>query len=138
MIGPEDFAGDWRVQRRITDHLADTEGVFDGRAVLTPEAPDSLRYRETGTLRIGAAPPMQASRTYLWQFSARRVVVMFEDERAFHSFVPQGAGPGTDHPCGADYYRVAYDFTLWPEWTAQWTVTGPRKKYVMQTNYRRG
>lgn len=142
LIGPEDFAGNWQLTRRIADHLADAEGVFDGTAVLTPETPGRLRYVETGTLRIGTAPPMQASRTYLWQFEpgrgAARVVVRFDDGRAFHSFAPQGVGRGTDHPCGADYYRVAYDFTDWPTWSAQWTVTGPRKNYAMQTFYRRG
>ncbi|SMY09062.1 DUF6314 family protein [Flavimaricola marinus] len=137
MMGPADFAGDWQIARRIEDRLASAEGRFDGVARLTTDGPDGLRYSESGLLRLAGGPPMQATRTYLWRFEPTRVAVSFDDGRPFHSFVADGAGPGTDHPCGADYYQVAYDLTGWPIWTTVWTVTGPRKNYAMHSRYQR-
>ena len=52
-------------------------------------------------------------------------------------FVPSGRTAGSDHPCGADLYRVEYDFSRWPEWSAVWDVSGPRKNYTMESRFRR-
>lgn len=114
------------------------QGEFAGHAVLTPVAKDMLDYHEAGQMRFGAAPPMQATRRYRWQFGPDLVQVRFADGRDFHSFVPAGQVAGTDHPCGADHYRVVYDFTRWPDWRATWDVTGPRKDYTSVTDYMRG
>ena len=62
-------------------------------------------------MRIGAAPVMQATRRYLWDFEGGLVIVRFADGRDFHSFAPAGQVAGTDHPCGDDHYTVVYDFT---------------------------
>jgi hypothetical protein len=137
MIGVAEFAGAWRLERRIDDRRAGQEGRLTGVARFIPDGPDGLRYEEAGELRLGPGPPMQASRVYLWRFGAGRVEVLFEDGRPFHSFVPEGAGPGTDHPCGADHYQVQYDLTRWPDWSTLWTVTGPRKFYAMESRYTR-
>lgn len=126
MLGPADFLGEWRVDRRIDDRLG-PGGVFEGRATFTPDA-EGLRYDEAGTLRLGDAPPLAASRAYLWRWGDG-VEVSFPDGRPFHRFVPEGAAAGTDHPCGPDLYRVAYDFTAWPAWGVAYEVTGPRKAY---------
>ncbi|MBR2574404.1 MAG: hypothetical protein IKE14_08750 [Loktanella sp.] len=114
------------------------QGDFAGHAVLTPVGEDMLEYLEAGQMRLGAAPPMQATRRYLWQFVPDLVQVRFADGRDFHSFAPAGQVAGTDHPCGEDHYRVVYDFTRWPDWRATWDVTGPRKDYTSVTEYRGG
>ena len=44
-------------------------------------------------------------------------------------------GPRPTHDCAPDVYRVAYDFADWPRWRAVWRVTGPRKDYVMTSDY---
>lgn len=114
-----------------------------GEAVLTPEAmltggaDDTLTYAEMGQLRLGGGPSMQAARRYRWVFGPDGVSVSFDDGRPFHAFVPQGHVAGTDHPCGADLYRVRYDFTRWPRWQAVWQVRGPRKEYVLVSDYAR-
>jgi len=115
----------------------DQSGGFRGTAVLQPEAVDVLRYAENGEMRFGNGPVMTATRAYLWRFEQGQVVVNFADGSDFHRFVPYGASAGTDHPCGEDFYQVRYDFTCWPDWTAEWTVSGPRKDYTSVSRYTR-
>ncbi len=137
-VPAEAFEGTWQVERRIEDRQIGQTGRFVGQAVFEPEGSGALRYAEEGWLYLGATAPMRASRVYLWQFGAEGVAVRFADGRPFHSFVPFGAGAGTDHPCGEDLYRVLYDFRDWPLWWTDWEVTGPRKDYAMKTRYDRG
>ncbi|MBI1416653.1 MAG: hypothetical protein GC146_05450 [Limimaricola sp.] len=135
MLGRDDFAGRWRLERRIDDRLSGQEGRLSGEAMLTPEGDDALAYAEMGQLRLGGGPPMEAVRRYRWVFGPTGVSVSFDDGRPFHRFVPEGHIAGTDHPCGADLYRVRYDFTRWPRWQAVWEVRGPRKDYVSVSHY---
>lgn len=128
-----DFAGRWRIDRHIDDRLAGQTGWFEGAAELTPDGKGQLAWAERGLLRLGQGPAFEARRDYLWVFDAAGIEVLFPDGRPFHRFVPEGRAAGTDHPCGADLYRVTYDFTAWPVWTARWQVSGPRKDYVMES-----
>ena len=137
MLGAHEFTGDWTLRRVIKDHLAGQDGTLVGQARFAPLGQNQLDYHEHGTLTLDGGAQMAASRRYLWAFAAGRVDVAFEDGAAFHSFVPNGHAAGTDHPCGADFYTVRYDFTAWPAWSAVWTVTGPRKNYVSSTYYAR-
>jgi len=136
MIGLAELAGTWTITRTIADHRAGQAGRFDGIARLTP-ALWGLAYAEEGSLRLGDAPPLQASRSYRWLGGPAGVAVCFADGRAFHDFVPWQNGPGTDHLCGADLYRVQYDWDRWPVWQATWRVLGPAKDYTMTGVYRR-
>lgn len=135
VLGRSDFAGNWRLTRRIDDRHGRMQGEFTGTAVLTPAGDAALDYVEAGQMRLGTAAPMQATRRYHWLFQADRVLVRFADGRDFHSFTPEGQAAGTDHPCGDDHYTVVYDFTRWPHWRATWVVTGPRKDYTSVTDY---
>lgn len=128
------FAGPWLLARTIDDRLSGRPGRFEGRATFTPDA-EGLRYEEEGLLTLADAPPLRAARAYLWRPDGDGITVLFADGRPFHRFT--GTGQGTDHPCGADLYRVAYDVSPWPAWSATWTVTGPAKDYVMATRYAR-
>ncbi|KQI69713.1 hypothetical protein AN189_04835 [Loktanella sp. 3ANDIMAR09] len=137
-LGQQDFAGTWQIARQIDDRHAGQRDTFAGHAVLTPDGADGLRYHETGVLRLGDGQGFRAERVYLWTFGADGIAVRFSDGREFHTFAPDGMAAGTDHPCGADYYRVTYDFTRWPAWQSVWNVTGPAKNYTMTSAYRRG
>ena len=137
MLLPQDFLGSWLVERAIDDHRAGQKGRFEGAATFSPEG-EAMRYREEGTLRLGAGPALRASRENRWRWRGGEVEVLFADGRPFHRFVPWGQGAGTDHPCGADLYRVRYDFAAWPSWSTEWAVGGPAKDYRMRTAYRRG
>jgi hypothetical protein len=133
---PEDFAGTWQLHRAISDRRG-PDAVFEGRATLHPAGTDGLDYQEVGQMRVGDGAPLLAERRYGWRFDTAGVAVSFADGRAFHRFVPEGHAQGSDHPCGADLYRVRYDFTRWPDWSATWEVTGPRKDYTSVSHYRR-
>lgn len=131
----QDFFGRWLVERTIDDRLGHP-GRFDGTARFTPDG-EGLRYREEGTLRLGDLA-LAAHRDYLWREDGDGIAVLFPDGRPFHRFRALGWAVGTDHPCGRDLYRVAYDFAGWPDWSAEWTVTGPAKDYTMVSRYRPG
>lgn len=128
----EDFAGRWRIERRIDDRLGGVTGRFEGVAEFRPVA-GGLAYREEGRLCLGPGPGVLAVREYLWREEAGRIVVDHADGRPFHAFDP--AEPEARHRCDPDDYRVRYDFAAWPEWRAEWTVRGPRKDYTMESVY---
>jgi len=136
MLGATELAGVWRVTRTITDRLAGQSGRFDGQARLVP-VPGGQDYAEEGVLRLGDGPVLTAARGYRWRFAGDSVEVAFRDGRPFHRFVPGVTGPGTDHLCGADLYRVRYDWDAGPDWGALWDVQGPRKDYRMESRYAR-
>ena len=137
MLGQSDFLGEWRLERVIVDQLNGQNGTLTGRATFTGTDPNAVIYEENGTLILESGASMAASRQYLWEFGAPDVTVRFSDGSSFHQFTPTGYAAGTDHPCGADFYTVRYDFTSWPQWRAVWTVTGPRKDYVSTSVYAR-
>ena len=124
-----DFEGRWRVERSIrqTDGV---EGRFEGEAVFAPDGAGALAYHEDGVLTMPGAAPMRATRAYRW---VEGLEVFFDDGRPFHT-VPATGGAAT-HLCPPDIYRVSYDFSRWPDWTATWDVTGPRKAYRMVSAY---
>ncbi|MEL6646423.1 MAG: DUF6314 family protein [Pseudomonadota bacterium] len=130
-----DFAGEWTIQRVIEDHLGDA-GQFQGQARLAPDG-EGLVYREEGLLTLANSTVMQAERTYLWRQEKERIAVFFADGRAFHSFCLQATCAADRHHCDPDVYDVVYRFDAWPSWSSIWTVKGPRKDYVMQSDYSR-
>ena len=137
MLEPDDFLGPWSLHRTIADNLQGQSGTLTGQAVFTSTEANQLIYDESGTLVLASGASLAASRRYLWGFAGTEVVMRFADGKPFHRFTPIGHAAGSDHPCGDDFYSVRYDFTAWPEWTAVWTVTGPRKDYVSTTVYTR-
>lgn len=134
MVELTDFEGRWQVARRIDDRRSGRPGRFDGIAVLTPDEA-GLVYRETGEMRLEGAPPMAATRSYLWRRDGAGIAVLFEDGRPFHR-IGAGSGPQDSHWCAPDLYDVTYDFTRWPDWRTVWTVRGPRKDHTLLSVYR--
>ena len=124
----DDFEGRWTVSRQITP-ARDPAGTFTGTATWT-RTENGLAYHETGELRVGTHPPMQAERRYLWRPD---LTVWFDDGRFFHQ-VP-ATGGATSHWCDPDQYDVTYDFDGWPTFRVIWRVTGPAKDYVMVSEY---
>ncbi len=135
--GLEAFAGRWRLRREIEDFAAGHLARFTGTAVFSPEEGGALALTEEGTLRLPGAAPLKASRRYLWRpGQGGAIEILFEDGRPFHVIAP-GLKPEAEHLCPPDLYRVAYDFTAWPDWRAVWRVKGPRKDYRMTSRYTR-
>lgn len=132
--GLADFARDWQIDREIEDRKAGETTTFQGTVRVIPE-PDQLRWIEEGTL-TNSAGSFAGSRTYLWRADplSHGISLHFEDGRFFHTIHPVPK-PSDAHDCPPDTYQVAYDFSDWPRWQANWTVTGPRKDYTMLSRY---
>jgi hypothetical protein len=128
----QDFAGAWRLTRRIADRAGGQCLRFAGTARFVADV-GGLAYEERGVLRLPGQPPFEAHRRYLWREEGGLIVVDHGDGRAFHAFDP--AAPEAEHLCPPDTYRVAYRFARWPLWSALWTVAGPRKDYRMLTRF---
>jgi len=133
----EDFAGRWRLERKITDRRAGTSGRFEGLATMRARE-GALDYLEEGELSFAGKAPLAASRRYVWRRAENGAVdVYFEDGRFFLSFPLDRLMPDATHVCSPDLYHVTFDFTDWPEWRAKWRVVGPRKDYCLSATYRR-
>ncbi len=132
----DDFLGEWSIERQIDDRRAGAPASFSGTARFDP-AESGLLYCETGQLFLPNAPPLAASRRYLWRQAEGRIHVLFEDGRAFHDFSPNFTVSAAGHSCDPDRYDVSYDFSDWPAWHCRWRVNGPRKDYVMDSRYLR-
>lgn len=132
MIALGDLEGRWTLSRRIEDHLAGLTGRLEGQSIWSRDD-DGLVQEESGLLHYGAAPPMQATRRYLWREEGGHLVVLFEDGRPFHAV---GSAPVT-HECAPDRYVVRYRFDSREQWQAEWRVTGPRKDATIFSRYSR-
>lgn len=142
-----DFEGVWQITRKII-HADGTVARFNGTGTFV-RVQSGLVYDESGALQFemprtdvpGTAelgPKITGTRRYFWDtpddgLGAGHVPVRFADGRAFH-LVPLGGGDAA-HWCDPDQYDVSYDFTQWPVWAAVWQVRGPRKDYVMTSQY---
>lgn len=129
-----ELEGLWRLERDIV-HADGTGARFEGECLFTRTGPRLLQ-EETGTL-VTSTGRFAGSRRYVWSADEGRLVLHFEDMRPFHDISLGTPRPTARHDCPPDVYRVAYDFSRWPDWQATWRVTGPRKAYVMESTYRR-
>tara|TARA_R110000737_G_C14442955_1_gene461740 strand:+ start:27 stop:440 length:414 start_codon:yes stop_codon:yes gene_type:complete len=127
-----DFEGAWRIERIVRNAIGE-DATFAGAARFVREA-DVLRLTEAGQMRIGAQS-FHAERQYLWQQDGGLIRLSFDDGRFFHAFDPAAPAPQAHHDCAPDLYCVIYDFSHWPDWRAEWHVTGPRKDYRMCSSY---
>jgi uncharacterized protein DUF6314 len=122
------LAGRWTVQRRLTDLETGTEGSFDGVAEFAADG----TWTETGRLRFGA-----------YDGEARRVLrivngaVEFADGRPFHPLDLSGGACVVEHLCGEDRYAGEYAVAGPDELRVSWFVSGPRKRQVIESVYRR-
>lgn len=129
-----DLEGDWDLSRVIR-HGDGREDRFAGRAVFA-RANGGLVLTERGQLSVGGQS-FEAEQRTLWAEGDGALEVSFADGRAFHAVTLGEPAPTAVHLCDPDHYEVTYDFADWPLWRAIWRVTGPRKDYVMRSEYRR-
>jgi hypothetical protein len=134
VFGFDGFAGRWRLTRQIDDRKARQIGGMEGEAAFVRDGQGYL-YSETGVLRLPDQPPLTATRRYIWAELPGMVEVRFADGRVFHRFELGKLTAEATHDCPPDMYQVCYDFNAWPAWQSEWRVKGPRKDYIMVSNY---
>lgn len=130
-----DFVGQWDLKRVIHDTRAGQVVQADGQAHLS-QCDNGLIYDEAVTLRLPGQEAMKGTRRYLWRDAGDAVSVHFDDGRFFHNLKLGRPMAEDHHDCPPDSYDAVYDFTGWPRWSVRWTVSGPRKSYQMDTEYR--
>jgi hypothetical protein len=133
---PTDLLGDWVLRRVVDDRLTSERRDVTGRAHLALEAPDRVRWDETGTM-TWAGRSVSVSRTLYVVREASGWEVRFADGRTFH---PWAVGTEVEHPCAPDHYRGLVEVAGDPveRWTVRWVARGPEKDYVMTTEHTRG
>lgn len=131
----QDFAGRWRLIRRIDDALAGEVLEGEGWGEFRPAPDGGLIYDEEVWLTAPGRPALRGTRRYLWRPLPGGIAVFFDDGRPFHRIALAAAAAEDRHDCAPDLYRVRYDFSGWPVWSARWQVAGPRKSYVMTSMF---
>lgn len=131
--GLTEFAGAWRLERRIDDARAGQVWRAEGRAVLAEDGQGGLIHDEWLTLYLPGQAPVPGARRYLWAAEGDGIAVRFADGRPFHRILLGREESEDCHDCAPDRYVGRYDFHSWPVWTATWDVRGPRKDYRMET-----
>ena len=126
------FEGLWTLSRVIR-HESGLTDSFNGECEFTRSG-HRLIQDERGVL-ITAEGQFDATRRYIWSERNDRLEVQFDDMRPFHTIPLNDVAPRTVHLCDPDRYQVTYDFAEWPVWRTVWAVEGPRKGYVMETEY---
>ena len=124
--------GDWRIERRITDHALGVSGTFAGMGSWVPSA-SGLAYTERGELAFnGHRGPASRSLSYRARPDGT-ADVLFADGRPFYHLDPRSGSWQARHDCGRDVYELSAR-RLGPgrfeEW---WRVRGPGKDYEIMT-----
>ncbi|MDE0344848.1 MAG: DUF6314 family protein [Boseongicola sp.] len=127
-----DLAGQWSLARRIR-HVDGRENSFSGKAVFTRSG-SRLIQEESGLLRLDDQA-LEARQRLVWKQDGPMLKVHFADMQPFHEIPIGVTDPEAVHDCPPDRYHVTYDFAQWPVWGSVWTVTGPRKDYIMNSTY---
>ena len=126
------LVGQWALVRQIR-HADGRKISLTGKAVFTRSG-SRLIQDESGELRLDDQA-LEARQRLVWKQDGSLLRVHFADMRPFHEFPLGNANPEAIHVCPPDRYHVAYNFAHWPIWENVWTVTGPRKDYVMNSTY---
>lgn len=131
-LEPPGLLGAWTLARTIEDRVTGERSRVVGTLTLTDLGADRIQWEEGGrwTRRGGDV----VVRRGLWVVRSHgEWEVRFEDDRAFHAWLP---GEVVVHPCAPDTYRGLVEGTR-EHWTITWDVTGPAKDYRMVTSLTR-
>jgi hypothetical protein len=134
------LAGTWKLTRTIHP-----QGRFDGTARFEPTEPNTLFYREEGLLSLPGAIESSANREYLYRLENDHICVYFVENppRLFHSLELKSQTPeaaitaAAKHVCIADEYVSDYLFRRDGTFRIRHKVNGPRKHYVLDSEYQR-
>jgi len=130
------LAGRWHLQRKTVDKAAGQTFHLDGICTFETDG-EALLQRETGVLVLGNGQSFPAEQKYIWWFNIKQISLEFSDKRPFLTLAPPFTLCDSMHLCGEDTYVAQFDFRGRAHWSSTWHVTGPRKDYVMSSDYTR-
>jgi hypothetical protein len=114
-----------------------------GAATLTERGDGCYDYRERGILTLASGQILDAARSYVFAETDDGFAVFFAETppRLFHriALIRQGASlaGGATHLCAEDLYDSRYEFRVDGSFAVEHRVRGPRKRYMMLTEYAR-
>jgi len=142
------LAGRWSLERVVmgkdTNQGSMPQGSMRGFATFRRLDSGLVAYREEGRLKLPSGETFDAFRNYLYDRVPLGFAVFFAETppRLFHEIRLQSTTIGTligeaAHLCGRDNYATRYVFQPDGSFVVHHDVSGPRKDYVMATEYRR-
>ncbi len=133
------LAGTWVQERVIAPG-----GTYAGTASFKPIGAGVLAYAESGFITLGDGGALQASRRYVFKLEAPAIACYFDEtpQHLFHvlhfAVDPSGQFAAVaDHRCGDDDYHSTYTWRSPDAFMVTHRVAGPRKGYMMTTDYLR-
>lgn len=138
------FAGCWRMARRIDDRYGARRGEASGEAVFACDrggAGASMICSEALIICYGGRTWPGEQKT-IWRFDRPGGPQLFFSDGRFLGEMNFARRAGMwrgefEHRCGDDIYRAIADLDSLKLWRLVWRVTGPRKDYTLDTEYRR-
>jgi hypothetical protein len=128
--------GHWNFDREISG-----QGSMSGTASFTLITPDRAAYQESGELKLQTGQALHAEQQYLYERTATGFAINFIPsgkvflDLSFEQGI-EGWHAAAHHDCAPDTYNSEYRFEQ-EIFHIRHFVTGPRKNYTIQTNYRR-
>lgn len=130
------YEGEWSFHRQSTDGAA-----MLGQATISPEN-DHYIYEESGELTLPTGRRLIFNRTYYWVGDGAALRIYFDSacRNLFLHLIPVFDGTkhvgSASHQCGGDTYDAELTFGG-QAFRTMYTVSGPRKDYVLASEYRR-
>jgi len=126
------LAGSWAVERAVNG----VPGTFVGTAEFVPLADGTMRWHESGRLRLDGFDG-RAYRTLTIVATQAGHEVRFDDGRPFHRLDLSTGHTEVLHLCGSDRYEGTYACRRPGELQVCWHVTGPERDDEITSQYLR-
>lgn len=129
------FIGEWQFRREIINNP-----LIIGQAIFERRSSNELHYFERGQYNAKNKQIIKFYREYFYQEVDNLISVYFiEDDslRLFHNLAFKNNEASAFHLCGRDEYYVKYQIHDDVNFSIQYDVSGPNKRYSSLTNYYR-
>lgn len=130
--------GSWQLKRKIENY-----GTASGMAIFEPLKENHLHYREdlevTPTKETHASYKAHREYSYIYDELENNISQHFIDGNLFckFNFLPKSNIARGKHICSMDHYKAIYNFIEKNRFIITYQVTGPHKKYTIETEYRK-
>jgi dimethylaniline monooxygenase (N-oxide forming) len=134
--------GNWKLVRKVVNE-ATAEGFARFKKLETQ--PNTLAYRENGTITFKNGTSTPFYRKYIYQLENEKISVFFHEQspRLMHTL--QFREPCKDYPfraeaihfCNRDTYNATYEFQRPDQFELNYSIEGPYKNQLIQTVFQK-
>jgi hypothetical protein len=135
--------GSWTFTRFFQSYQISNEPstlTYQGNAQFKPIDDVTLSYEEMGSMMVNTEPVLDVYQIRRYEFNAEKefdASIHYEDGRLIHRLDLERGYWCFDHYCGDDVYQGTYHLLDNRSFEVTWVVLGPRKKYTLQSIYKR-